>query len=300
MKKEYVLITPAHNEEQFIEKTIKSVVMQTILPKKWIIVDDASSDATGEIIKQYANQYDFITYLRLTRQDKATYYGHRTCVVLDGYKEIKKLDFDFLGALDADITLLPAYYEGILQKFEQDPKLGIAAGVFFYEVNGHLKQALMDRLCTPGSHQVFRRECYEQIGGYIPLKYGGDDSLADIMARMYGWKTWSFDEYPAIQHRTVGTGGGRSILYARFRQGLTDYGIATHPMFMLAKLLRRSVLEKPYFAGSLARLVGFLYGYWLREERLIPSEVIRFVRKEQLKRLLSRVPLFSNSVSPNI
>ena len=289
MKKDYVLITPAYNEERLIDGLIKSVIAQTILPQKWIIVDDVSTDTTGEMIKRYAGQYDFITYLRLPRGEEATYYGRRTNVVLNGYEAIKNLRFDFLGVLDADITLGPDYYEGILQEFEQYPKLGIAAGIFLYENKGRLEQALMDRLCTSGSHQVFRRECYEQIGGYISLKHGGDDSLVDIMARMYGWKTWSFDKYPVVQCRTVGTGDGRSILQARFRQGLTEYGIATHPVFMLAKSLRRAFLEKPYIVGSSARLAGFLYGYLLREKRTLPPEVVRFVRKEQIGRLWSCV-----------
>lgn len=289
MKTKYVLITPAHNEEQLIEGLIKSVIVQTIPPQKWIIVNDASTDTTGEIIKRYAGQYDFITYLRLTREAIESYYGRRSRVVLAGYEKIKSLKYDFLGVLDADITLGPTYYQGILQEFVRAPKLGIAAGIFLYEVNGRLEQALMDRLCTSGSHQVFRRECYEQIGGYIPLKHGGDDSLVDIMARMYGWKTWSFDKYPVVQRRTVGTGDGRSILQARFRQGLTDYGIATHPVFMLAKSLRRAFLEKPYIVGSSARLAGFLYGYLLREKRTLPPGVVRFVHKEQIGRLLSYI-----------
>ncbi len=285
MKTKYVLITPVHNEEELIEGTIKSVIAQTILPQKWLIVNDGSTDRTGEIIARYEDQHDFITSLGLKRDNIMSYYDRRTRVVLAGYEKIKSLEYDFLGVLDADITLEPAYYEGILQEFDRDPRLGIAAGVFLYEVNGRLKQALMDGLCTSGSHQFFRRECYEQIGGYIPSKHGGDDSLVDIMARMYGWKTWSFAEYPVVQHRTVGTGDGRSILQARFRQGLTEYGIATHPVFMLAKSLRRAFLERPYFSGSAARMAGFLCGYLRREERILPDDVVRFVHKEQIGRL---------------
>jgi hypothetical protein len=207
-------------------------------------------------------------------------------VVLVGIDKIKEMQFDFLAVLDADIIPEPTYFEGIMREFDRDPKLGIAAGIFKYNINGRLKTALTDRLCTSGSHQVFRWECYEQIGGYIPLKHGGDDSLADIMARMYGWKTRNFDEYPVIQNRIVGTGDGKSVLQARFGQGLTDYGLATHPVFMIAKCLRRSFLEKPYVFGGAARMAGFLYGYCLRKEREIPSKAVDFVRKEQIKRLL--------------
>ena len=127
VKTQYVLITPAHNEEQLIEGLIKSVLAQTILPQKWLIVNDGSTDRTGEIIKRYAGQYDFITCLGLTREAIESYYGRRTRVVLAGYERIKSLEYDFLGVLDADITLEPAYYKGILQEFDRDAGLGFDA-----------------------------------------------------------------------------------------------------------------------------------------------------------------------------
>jgi hypothetical protein len=207
-----------------------------------------------------------------------------------GYKQIEKLDFDFLGVLDADIILEPTYYEGILAEFDRDPKLGIAAGAFVYEINGHREKYLMAKLHTSGSHQVFRRECYKAIGGYVPLKYGGDDSLADIMARMHGWKTSSFDEYTAIQRRIVGTAGDKSLLLARFHQGLSEYVLGMHPLFALAKSFRRVFLEKPFLLAAMARLSGFLSGYCLvGKNRKVPDEVVSFVRKEQIKRLVSYV-----------
>ncbi len=287
MKTRYVLVTPAYNEEKFMDGLIQSVIAQTILPLKWVIIDDGSADATYDIIKRYQGQHSFISCIRLNRDKVVSYYSRRTNAVLLGIKEIKNMEYDFLAVLDADITIEPNYFEGIMQEFDRDPKLGIAAGIFRYVINGRLQTALTDRLCTSGSHQVFRRECYDQIGGYVSLKYGGDDSLVDIMARMYGWKTSNFNEYPVVQNRIVGTGDGKSVLGARFYQGLTDYGIATHPVFMIAKCLRRAFLEKPYILGGMAKLAGFLSGYLRREERQMLPEAISFVRKEQIKRLFS-------------
>ncbi len=289
MKTKYVLITPAHNEEQFIEQVIKSVIAQTILPKKWLIVDDSSTDRTDKIVKSYENRYDFITSLRLERKDIASYYSRRTLVFSAGYERIKNMEYDFICSLDADISLGPTYYERILEEFDKNPQLGIASGIYVDKVGGRLRKILIDKIHCPGAITVFKRECYKAIGGYIPLEYGGDDSCAEIMARMNGWETRSFPQYPVVQHRTVGIGDGRSVLQARFRQGLTEYGVATHPLFMLAKSLRRAFLEKPYIMGSAARMGGFLYGYLRHEERKIPDEAVSFVRKEQLSRLLSCV-----------
>lgn len=289
MQTKYVLVTPVHNEEELVGSVIESVISQTILPQKWVIVDDASTDGTEEIIRMYEAQHGFMIYCQLEQPNIESYYSHKTHVFLTGYQEVETLEFDFIGNLDADISLELTYYEHILEAFDKNPRLGIASGIYVDKIGNQLQKVPIDKNHSPGAIQMFRRECYEAIGGYIPHKYGGDDSCAEIMARMNGWQTRSFSQYQAIHHRPVGTSDGRSILQARFRQGLTEYGVATHPLFMLAKSVRRVFLEKPYFTGNLARLAGFLYGYWLREERKIPPEAIRFVRREQIRRLVSYV-----------
>lgn len=289
MKTKYVLITPVHNEEELIKQAIESVIAQTILPKKWLIVDDGSNDRSGVIIKKYEAQYDFITSFRLERKDIVSYYSRRTLVFSAGYERIKNIEYDFIGSLDADISLGPTYYERILEEFDKNPQLGIASGVYVDKIGNRLQKVLIDKNHAPGAIAVFRRQCYEAIGGYISLRHGGDDSCAEIMARMNGWETRSFPEIQVIHLRPVGTGDGKSILQARFHQGLTEHGMATHPLFMAAKSLRRAFLEKPYIMGSSARLVGFLYGYLLREKRTLPPGVVRFVRKEQIGRLWSCV-----------
>jgi len=134
---------------------------------------------------------------------------------------------------------------------------------------------------------VFRRECYEEIGGYKPLRYGGDDSLAEYTARMIGWQTRSFPAYQAIHRRPVGTRGGTSIIKARFYQGRIDYYIGTHVVFMLAKSLRRSLLERPFILGGLARMCGFLCSFFDGSKREVPDDVVSYVRKEQMRRLFN-------------
>lgn len=287
MKKNYILITPANNEEKFIEETIKSVIKQTILPQKWLIIDDGSTDRTGEIIEKYEAQHNFITSLKIKRDDTGTYYGHRTHVVLAGYKKAEKLKYDFLGILDADIGLESTYYENILREFDRNPKLGIASGVYIDLVKGRLQAPIRDPdgISTPGAIQVFRRQCYEAIGGFQALEYGGDDTLADIMARMNGWQTRHFPQFQVIHHRPVGRSKGTHILIAKYRMGLAEYVLGTHPLFLLAKSLRRIFLEKPIVLASTARLAGFLSGHFVVKKRDVSDEVIKFVRKEQIQRL---------------
>jgi glycosyltransferase involved in cell wall biosynthesis len=286
-RRDYVLITPAYNESKFIRQTIESVIAQTVLPLKWVIVDDGSTDATAEIVKQYAKDYRFIECYSRGRKTGQTYYESNVYAILEGYERVRDLDFEYLAILDADITLCSNYYEEIFRRFDINQDIGIATGTLLEEVDGRLKEAVIDRYSTPKAFQVFRRACYEQIGGYIPCRNGGEDSCAEIMARMYGWQTWSFPEIKVIHQRPVGTGDGRVVLRARFRQGLTDYCLATHPIFMLAKCLRRCFIERPYVLSGLARLAGFLYGYIIREQRQLPDSARRYVRKEQIRRLFA-------------
>ena len=289
MKTDYALITPAYNESEFIEETIKSVVAQTILPMKWIIVDDGSTDTTVEIVRRYERDYDYIECIRCQREPNRSYYGSNVYAINEGYQRVKDLTFDYLAILDADMILCPNYYEEIFKRFDMNKDIGIATGTYLEKIDQGLTEALIDRRSTPKALQVFRRACYDQIGGYIPCKNGGEDSCAEVTARMYGWQTWSFRDIQTIHQRPLGARGDRSVLRVQFRQGLADYCLATHPMFMFVKCLRRCLVEKPYLRSGLVRFAGFLYGYLIREQRQIPDDVRKYLRKEQLKRLLARV-----------
>jgi biofilm PGA synthesis N-glycosyltransferase PgaC len=287
MKTKYVLVTPAYNEEEFIEKAIKSVISQTILPQKWLILDDGSTDKTSEIIKRYEAKHNFIICNRVQRLEVESYYARRIQVFLIGYEKIKNEEYDFVATLDADLSLEPTYYESILTEFDRNPRLGIASGFFVNKIKGQIQKVVgdPDEISTPGGLQVFRRECYEAIGGYSVLKEGGSDALTCILARMYGWQTQHFPQYQAIHYRALGTGNGTHLLVAKYRDGLVDYILGTHPLFMLAKSFRRVFLEQPFLLASLTRLSGFFSGYLSRKKRGVPDEVIKFVWKEQIQRL---------------
>ena len=285
----YVLITPAYNEAALIPQTIESVLAQTVLPLKWIVVDDGSTDQTADIVNQHIARFPFMECCHRVRRPGETYYGSNVYAILQGYERLKDLSFDYLAILDADIVLGPDYYEQVMRRFDANRELGIATGTYLEEIGGRMVEAVIDRRSTPKALQVFRRACYERIGGYIPCRNGGEDTCTEIMARMNGWQTWSFPEIRVIHRRPIGEGDGGVVLRARFRQGLSDYCVASHPLFMLAKSMRRCFKEKPYVLAGLARLCGFAYGYIVREPRQIPRDARRYVRKEQMRRLLTSV-----------
>lgn len=286
MATNYVIITAAYNEAKYISATINSVLAQTIRPLIWLIVDDGSTDGTREVVEQFAGTCPFIRYYRRERVPGQAYFASNVHALMEGVRHIEDVEYDFLAVLDADIVLPDDYYEQIMARFATDARLGVASGIYQNLVNGELQAVLNDRRSTPKAIQVFRRACFEDIGGYVPLKHGGEDTCACIMARMKGWKSWSFPELVVVHHRPTGTGNGRGVLRARFIQGLGEYGMATHPLFMIAKSVRRCVIERPFLVGGIARLGGYLYGHIRREPRQISRDVIKHARREQLGRLI--------------
>ncbi len=288
----FVIITAAFNEAGQIEQTIRSVVSQTRLPVCWVIVDDGSTDQTQAKIAAQQSVSPWIVSHRRHRQPGQAYFASNVYAIMEGAAQVRHLEYDYLAVLDADITLPADYYEQIFARFAADAKLGVASGVYENLVDGSLRKVINDRRSTPKAIQVFRRACFERIGGYVPLKHGGEDTCACIMARMHGWKTWSFPELKVVHRRPTGVGNARNVLRARFVQGLADYGLSTHPLFMLGKSLKRGVFESPRILGGMLRLAGYLYGHITRDSLMVPPEVARYARQEQIRRVfhINRIP----------
>ncbi len=283
----YVIITPCFNEEKNIILTLKSVANQTILPEKWIIVDDESTDRSSNLIKDFSKHYDWIEYYYNKKIKGKSYYSNNVYAILKGLDQLKNTPYNYLAILDADIELCPEYYEKVLSKLQKNPSLGITSGTYLEIENETWIEARIDRRSTPKAIQVFRRECYEQCGGYLPFEFGGEDSGMEVMARMNGWETWSFKDIIVKHHRPVGTGEGHTLLTARFRLGITDYSLGTHPLFMIAKCIKRMLWEKPYLLSGLSRLTGYTFGWLKNVGRPLPKEAIVYLKKEQLNRLVA-------------
>ncbi len=285
----YVLITPAYNEESYIEKTIQSVISQTILPTKWVVVSDGSTDSTDDIISIYAKQHSFIQFIRTTDHDEYSF-GSKALAINMGYQKLKGVGYDFIGMLDADITIPPDYYQRVLMKFEENAyaDLGIAGGMIAELWNGTFTILDYNVNSVSGSVQLFRRRCFEEIGGYRPLKLGGIDAVAEVMSRMRGWEVKSFTDIIAYHHRRIGT-TRESLARSRFRYGLKDYSIGAHPLFMFLKCIHR-FQEKPYIFGGILMLCGYFWAWVRREPKAVSEEIVRFVRHEQINRIRSKIP----------
>jgi poly-beta-1,6-N-acetyl-D-glucosamine synthase len=282
----YVLVTAAYNEGKLIESTICSVISQHCRPAKWVIVSDGSTDDTDAIVARYAADHPFIELHRLT-VDHLRNFAAQAHAINAGIAQLAANDFDFIGNLDADITMAPSYFEQLLQKFREDPKLGLGGGLVHEKCTDGVFRSRRDNSVTSVAHavQLFRRACFEAIGGtYMPLPYGGPDTYAEVTARMKGWRVASFPDLEVLHHRVTGSAGG--LLRGCFRQGRMDHSLGTLPLFEILKVLRR-VNTNPYLIGSAARLAGFMYSYYRIDKRPVSDEFVGYFRQEQGSRLLS-------------
>jgi glycosyltransferase involved in cell wall biosynthesis len=280
----YVLVTAAYNEEANIAKTIQSVICQSLLPCTWVIVSDGSTDGTDEIVKNYAEKHSFIRFLRVTRRPGRSF-GSKVRALQSGNTLLQGIDPDFIGNLDADVSVEPTYFESLIQHFETRPALGIAGGFVFEETDGQFLSRRSNRSYSVAhAAQLVRRECYYAIGGYAVLEYGGEDWHAQICARMKGWDAEAFPQHKIYHHRH--TGEADNLIRHKFRQGRMDYSFGSDTLFEILKCLARSP-EKPFLAGSLARLVGYFWSGVCRDPRPVSDEFISFLRRDQKEKLLS-------------
>jgi poly-beta-1,6-N-acetyl-D-glucosamine synthase len=279
----YVIITAARNEGDYIEKTITSVINQTIVPTQWIIVSDSSTDRTDEIANYYAAQYPWIKYVRKEKR-QGPYFSSQIATLNLGISHLHEITYNFIGTLDADIHLLPQYYEAIFAKFSENPKLGVAGGeVLEYHGTSVIRRHAYKK-SVAGAAQMFRKECFDAVGGLLDMKEGGHDAVAVVMARMKGWETKTFSDICVYHLKPTNFAAGNP-LRRKWQMGRRDYFYGNHPFFEVVKCCYR-IIDRPYLIGSIVRLFAYLSLWCKRTQRDVPGDVFQFIRKEQLNRLV--------------
>jgi glycosyltransferase involved in cell wall biosynthesis len=278
----YVLITPARNEEAFLEETIRSVISQTVQPKRWVIVSDGSTDRTDEIARKYNSQYAWIEWIRMPEHADRQFAAKVHCFRA-GYQRVKDLEFDIVGNLDADLSFEPDYIEYLLDKFSQNPDLGVAGTPFVEDSSSPYDYRFTNIEHVSGACQLFRRECFESIGGYAPIKGGGIDWVAVTTARMKGWKTRTFTDKTIRHHRKMGTGKANP-LGARYSLGRQDYYLGNHPLWQVLRMFYQ-MKYKPFVIGGLILFWGYAAAGLQRRKKPVPEELVAFIRREQIERL---------------
>lgn len=284
-KLNYVLITPARNEEAFIGAVIRCVVDQTHRPARWVIVSDGSTDRTDEIVRSNLEDHPWIHFIRMPPHGEHNFSSKVECFNA-GLRRLNGIDYDVLGNLDADLTFVPDYFEFLMSKFEEDPSLGVA-GTPFAESGGKGYDYRFTSLeHVSGACQMFRKECFVDIGGYIPIPTGGIDWVAVTTARMKGWRTRTFTERLLVHHRVMGSRGGK-IAGIGYRMGIKDYNRGNTVIWELLRCIYQA-RYRPLLIGSISMLVGYTLAFVSQRPRPISIDLIQFSRKEQADRLRAK------------
>jgi poly-beta-1,6-N-acetyl-D-glucosamine synthase len=284
-KLRYVIITPARNEERFIELTLQSMVAQTYPPLRWVIVSDGSTDRTDEIVRNYSADYSWIELVR-TPERQERHFAGKVYAFNAGFGRVKSLEFDVVGNLDADVSFEPEHFEFLLGKMKETPELGMA-GAPFREGSFQYDYRFSNIENVWGGCQLFRRQCYEGIGGYMPLKGGCIDHVAVISARFHGWKTRTFPEKICMHHRTMGT-AQHSELRAKFRLGVKDHSVGNHPLWEFVRAIYQ-MKHRPVVTGGIALWMGYAWALLRGAEVPLSKDLVTFVRREQMQRLKKAV-----------
>jgi glycosyltransferase involved in cell wall biosynthesis len=280
----YVVISPVRNEAQYLPETLATILSQATRPAKWVIVDDGSTDQTAQIVTDAAKHHNWIELV--ARTDR----GFRQSGIgvveafYDGFSRVTPGSWDYLAKMDGDVRLPCDYFERLFEEFRKNPKLGICSGDIYVEDD---ERRVLDSPGDPDFHvrgaaKVYRRACWDEIGG-IP-RVTGFDCVDNVKARMLGWDTRRFPE-PAVIHLRK-TGRANGTWRNSVKDGMGARAIGYHPLFLLIKCVNR--ISRGSLLGGLGQCYGFVKGYLCTIPRVTDQRLIRYLRTQQLNRLLGR------------
>jgi poly-beta-1,6-N-acetyl-D-glucosamine synthase len=276
---ELLLITPARDEAVHLERTIRAVAAQTQRPDLWLIVDDGSTDATPEIIARAAAELPFLRVLRAPQHEDAS--DDRLALAAEARAfnwalgEIDGDDYTHIGKLDADVELPTEYIERLLERFDVEPRLGIAGGGLLERGRAGWQMTKVPDYHVRGALKIYSRECFAAIGG-IEERLGWD-TIDETYARMNGFATRSYPELAARHHRPVATRGG--TLRGRARHGQCAY-ILRYGGWWVALRSLKVACSRPYGLSGVAFLYGYIRSAARREDRVADERFRRFVARE--------------------
>lgn len=277
----YLLISPCRDEAKYLRHTLDSVAAQSVLPALWVVVDDGSSDESGEILADYARRLPFLRIVRRGNRE-----GRRVGPgVIDafyaGLDGIALDEFDFVCKLDMDLKLPPRYFELLIARMEANPRIGTTSGKpwFVHPRSGELVPEICGDEMSVGMTKFYRVACFEEIGGFVrEVMWDGIDCHR---ARMIGWIAESCpSEALRFVHLRPQGASHKGIWTGRLRAGFGQYFMGTSPLYYLAVGLFRLGAHPP-LVGSLAMWIGYV-GSWLRRRpRYADPEFRRFLRSYQ-------------------
>lgn len=279
----FYIIIPAHNEEQFISLTLDSLLNQTVLPNKIIVVNDNSMDKTAEIVLAFAEKNTFISLIE-KKSDAIHLPGSKVIQAFqEGEKHIDD-NYDIIVKADADLIFPNNYFETIIKHFQSDSTIGMVGGFAYIEKNGEwFLENLTDKDHIRGAFKAYRKACFEQIGGLKPAM--GWDTVDELLCKFYNWKVVT-DESLHVKHlKPTGANYNKT---ARYKQGEAfyrlGYGFTITFIASLKLALRKN---KPLL------FIDYMNGFWKAKssniELLVSEEQAKFIRKYRWKKIKEKL-----------
>ncbi|MFV8393942.1 glycosyltransferase family 2 protein [Flavobacterium sp. LB2P6] len=279
----YYIVIPAHNEEAFIALTLESLISQTVLPKKVVVVNDNSTDKTAEIVTGFAKENPFIT---LVNKTSSAIHLPGSKVIQAFHKGFETLDeeYDIIVKLDADLILPNNYFETVLNIFEKDAKIGMAGGFAYIEKNGEwILENLTDKDHIRGAFKAYRKACFQQIGNLKPAM--GWDTVDELLSKFYGWKVVT-DASLIVKHlKPTGANYNKT---ARYKQGEAFYTLGYGFLITSIASAKLAMMKKKPLL-----FLDYIKGFWkakaAKTPLLVTAEQAKFIRSYRLKKMKEKI-----------
>lgn len=280
---DYYIVIPAHNEEAFIALTLESLISQTVLPKKVVVVNDNSTDKTAEIVTAFAKKNPFITLVNKTSE---AIHLPGSKVIQAFHKGFETLDenYDVIVKLDADLILPINYFETVLNIFEKDTTIGMAGGFAYIEKNGQwILENLTDKDHIRGAFKAYRKACFQQIGNLKPAM--GWDTVDELLSKFYGWKVVT-DASLIVKHlKPTGANYNKT---ARYKQGEAFYTLGYGFLITSIASAKLAMMKKKPLL-FLDYIKGFVKAKSAKTPLLVTPEQAKFIRKYRLQKMKEKL-----------
>ena len=279
----YYIVIPSHNEEAFIALTLQSLVAQTVLPTKIVVVNDNSTDATAAIVMEFTKNHPFISLINKT-SDAIHLPGSK--VIQAFQKGLETLDdnYDFIVKADADLIFTSNYFEMIIQHFQSDAKIGMVGGFAYIEQNGDwILENLTDKDHIRGAFKAYRKECFAQIGGLKPAM--GWDTVDELLCKFYNWKVVT-DASLKVKHlKPTGANYNKT---ARYKQGEAFYTLGYGFLITTIASAKLAMMKKKPLL-----FLDYIQGFWKAKSEkkplLVTPEQARFIKNYRLQKMKQKL-----------
>ncbi|EDP72163.1 glycosyl transferase, putative [Flavobacteriales bacterium ALC-1] len=279
----FYIIIPAHNEEDYIGKTLESLVKQTLLPKKIVVVNDNSTDSTQAIVENYTSMYPWISVLNSKSSDAHLPGAKIIHAFNKGFTQLDE-DFDIICKFDADLIFPDNYLEEIASHFKANDKLGMASGFCYIEKNNNwVLENLTNKDHIRGALKTYRKDCFKQIGQLKPSM--GWDTVDELLAKYHGWEILT-DESLHVKHlKPTGKSYNKASKYLQ--------GEAMYKMRYGFWITLISALKLAYKKGSFKLFKNYMSGYFRAKsnkiEFLVSENEGKFIRDLRWEGILDKI-----------